>query len=227
MSPQRKEELINNQIYHVFSRSIAEFTVFNNVSEFERMYCLVDLFRYNGFEYRYSQFKQLDKDTQHNIIDQIREENTKIVEIIAYCLMPTHFHFILKQISDGSIAKYIARVLNGYSKYFNTKHRRLGPLWASRFKNVLVKDDEQLLHLTRYIHLNPTSAGLVKNPEDWMFSSYGQYIQSNLSENEGICNYENLINIKPDAYKKFVNDRKNYQRDLALIKGKLLDKYSD
>jgi len=226
MGPQRKTTLVNDELYHVYSRSIAEYVVFNDIKGYQRMIDMMNYCRYSNFEYEYSKFTKLDKSTQKIIIDKVRLENQKNADIIAYCLMPTHYHIILKQISDGGIAKYIARVLNGYSKYFNTKHKRSGPLWASRFKNVRVEDDEQLQHLTRYIHLNPTSAGLVKNPEDWMFSSYGQYIQSNLSENEGICNYENLIDIKPKEYQKFVNDRKAYQKDLALIKEKLFDNYS-
>ena len=68
------------------------------------------------------------------------------------------------------------RLLNSYTRYFNEKIKRKGPLWEGRFKKVLVNSDEQLLHLTRYVHLNPVSAGIVEKPEDWPCSSYREYI---------------------------------------------------
>ncbi len=88
-------------------------------------------------------------------------------------------------------------------------------MWESRFKRILVEKDEQLLHLTRYLHLNPTSAGLVTKPEFWKYSSYSEYIYG--SDNS-LTNHEGLIEIPSKDYKKFTNDHKDYQRRLALIK---------
>ena len=94
-----------------------------------------------------------------------------------------------------------------------------------RFKSVLVSKDEQLLHLTRYIHLNPTSAGLVKYPEKWSFSSYNEYI--NNTETQGkICKFDNLFSISPKEYKKFVSDRKLYQKEISRIKKLLIEDYT-
>jgi putative transposase len=106
------------------------------------------------------------------IKDSLQSENEQLVEVVAYCIMQTHFHLILKQVTEDGIAKFMGRILNGYSRYFNSLHSRVGPLWTGRFKNVLIRNDEHLLHLTRYIHLNPVSAGLVTKPEDWDYSSY-------------------------------------------------------
>ena len=77
-------------------------------------------------------------------------------------------------------------ILNSYSRYFNTKQKRKGPLWEGRFENVLIKTDEQLLHLTRYIHLNPVTAYLVDQAKDWQASSYNEYLE-NSDFNECIC----------------------------------------
>ena len=113
-------------------------------------------------------------------------------------------------------------ILNSYSRYFNLKHRRKGPLWEGRFKRILVRNDEQLLHLTRYIHLNPTTSYLVNRPEEWNWSSFKEYIRD-ASANDGICGYSNVLDINPSSYKKFVEDRISYQRELAKIKDLLLD----
>jgi len=225
MSGKRKIPLKNNQYYHVFNRSIAKFVIFNDASEFERMFQLLNLYRFSNFNYKYSDYNDLDLSTQNAVVDELKSNYNVLVEIIAYCLMPTHIHLILRQILDKGITKYIGRVLNGYSKYFNAKHKRSGPLWTSRFKSVLISGDVQLLHLSRYIHLNPTSAGLAARPEDWKFSSYGEYV-NRLDDNLGICRFDDIMEKNSKEYKKFVEDRKSYQRELSIIKSFLIDNYS-
>jgi len=135
--------------------------------------------------------------------------------------MPTHVHLILKQLTSDGISDFIGKVLNSYSKYFNTKHKRKGPLWEERFKNILVITDEQLLHLTRYLHLNPATALIVEKPEDWPYSSYCEYL--GIGQGIGLCKYQDILNINPKSYRKFVNDRISYQRELAKIKALITD----
>jgi len=139
--------------------------------------------------------------------------------------MPTHFHFILKQESDFGITKFINNLLNGYTKYFNTIHKRKGPLWVGRSKSINIITDEQLLHLTRYIHLNPCSAGKVQYPEDWKYSSYGEFLNIK-SSNDRICDYKNYLEINPKNYKKFCDERIDEQIELSILKNQLIEKYS-
>lgn len=222
----RKEAIINGQYYHIYSRSIAKFVIFNNGFDYSRMFDLMNLYRFIDFNYRYSEFVDLNIDTQAAIRQSIAKDNNALVEIIAYCIMPTHFHLILKQMADNGIEKFIGRVLNSYTKYFNQAHKRNGPLWASRFKNVRILDDYQLLHLTRYIHLNPTSASLVKNPEDWQYSSYNEYLD-NKKAVQCICsNLASLFDITPKRYQKFTLDRRSYQRELSRIKALIIEDYT-
>jgi len=226
MATFRKYPLENGNYFHVFSKSIAKFVVFNNDIEFSRMYELIDLCRFSNFNYKMSRFKNFGISTQNAIITKIKKENNRLVEIISYCLMPTHLHFILKQMKDNGITKYMSRILNSYSKYFNLRHKRSGPLWTSEFKNVLIENNEQLLHLTRYIHLNPASAGIVAKPEDWKFSSYRDFITPQQNKRESICKFDYLFNITPNDYKRFVDDQKSYQKKLSRIKNLLIDDYS-
>lgn len=167
-----------------------------------------------------SQFLQRDDVTNigfENCLEEYFGGGKLRTQIIAYCLMPTHFHVILKQLQDNGISQHMAGTLNSYSHYFNTKYKRLGPLWIGRFKGVLVDNDEQLLHLTRYVHLNPRTAGLVKKAENWPYSSYTEYINPKMIQFP-LCQFSDLLNMRLEKYKSFVNDHADYQRELAKIK---------
>lgn len=170
-----------------------------------------------------ARFLELNKKDNFNIntiLNDYLDEKVKVVEIVAYCLMPTHVHLILKQSEENGISHFVNNILNSYTRYFNTKHKRKGPLWESRFKSKLVETDEQLLHLSRYIHLNPVTAFLVDKPELWRYSSYREYL---CFESAGTCNFNKLINISPQDYKKFTEDRISYQRELARIKDLIME----
>jgi len=211
-----KRELITNEIYHIYTRSIAEFRIFNSPYDFQRIQEMIKYYQQKNPPYNFSKInpltiKNTKPQTCHFILDK-----EKIVQIIAYVIMPTHIHLILKQLQDRGISIFMQNVLNSYTRYFNIKHNRKGPLWEGRFKAVLVKTEEQLLHLTRYIHLNPVTAYLVNNPLDWEASSYKEYLfLTNI--NKRICKYEDILKINPENYKNFVEDFISYQRDLAKI----------
>lgn len=216
--------MVVGEIYHIFTRSIADFRIFNDGSEFQRMQQLIKYYSVNN-EAPFSDFVVREIIGQYgfdNAFATIAKDKEKLVQIIAYCLMPTHLHLIVKMLSEKGISKYINKILNSYTRFFNEKHRRRGPLWESRFKSVLVKTDEQLLHLTRYLHLNPTTAKLVNHPKDWDFSSYKEYI-SKENKAASICQFSEMLDIRPTSYRKFVNDRIGYQRELAKIKSLVMD----
>lgn len=69
--------------------------------------------------------------------------------------MPNHFHFLIEQTADKGIASHMQRFINSYAHYVNIKYKRVGPLFQGLFKGVLIESDEQFLHVSRYIHLNP------------------------------------------------------------------------
>lgn len=209
----RKDLLATGEVYHIFTRSIAGFKIFNNNNEFSRMIGGICYYQKEKPDIRFSKF--INSFSPKKVI----KEN--LVKIIAYCLMPTHLHLILKQIKEKGISIFMNNILNSYTRYFNIKHCRKGPLWEARFKNVLIKTDEQLLHLTRYIHLNPVTAYLVDKPDNWKISSYNEYL--NGDGDDAICDYNDVLEIEPAPYKIFVEDMISYQRDLAKIKHLLLE----
>lgn len=218
----RKIPLVNGEVYHVLNKSIAGYEIFNTQADYLRMMHLLRYYQ-KETQIRFSDFILL-KGAKIGFNAYLAENNADkndFVQIIAYCLMPTHFHLILKQLENDGISKFIGNILNSYTRYFNIKHKRRGPLWEAKFKNVLIENDEQILHLTRYLHSNPTTASLVKKPEQWFYSSYKEYLGT--SGELALCDYKDLIDIDPKSYRKFVNNRISYQRELAKIKAQMLD----
>jgi len=225
----RKDLLVTGEIYHVFNKSIAEYKIFNNDPEFLRMINVICYYQREKPAIKFSDFIRSPEAKQNHPkpMDHFpprrweRGNKEKLVEVIAYCIMPTHLHLTLKQLKENGVSTFMSNILNSYARYFNTKHERKGPLWEGRFKSVSVETDEQLLHLTRYIHLNPATACLVDKPEEWPVSSYREYLSR--TDNSRICKYDDILDIKPKDYKEFVEDRISYQRELAKIKHLFLD----
>ncbi|MCM8778394.1 MAG: transposase [Candidatus Omnitrophica bacterium] len=219
----RKETLVCGEVYHIFTKSIADYRVFSNKTEFLRMRDIIRYYQIENISPKFSQFLQSERERGNLVsFSSLAQNKEKLVQIIAYCLMPTHIHLILKQLKEKGISLFMGNLLNSYSRFFNLKHKRKGPLWEGKFKNKLVNTEEQLLHLTRYIHLNPTSAGLVKNPEEWLFSSYREYIGL-ANKEEVICDKDEFFDLSPETYREFVEDRIAYQRELEKIKSLLLE----
>jgi putative transposase len=131
--------------------------------------------------------------------------------------MPTHFHLTLKQDKDNGIRTYIQKVSNSFSHYINTRNDSKGPIFEGNFKTVRVETNEQMLHLSRYIHLNPVSSNLVARPEDYEYSSYKMYL--GITKSQYIDPSLILDNFSsPEKYKEFVDNQVDYQRSLEKIK---------
>jgi putative transposase len=158
----RKEKLVNGKVYHILNKSIAGFEIFKDGMHCSRIIKVIRYYQKEKPLVRFSDFIKTDKTKQNKYPAKVFSPSREsLVEIIAYCIMPTHFHLILKQLKDRGISIFMNNIQNSYTRYFNIRHKRKGPLWQGRFKNVLVDNDEYLLHLTRYIHLNPVTA--IKN----------------------------------------------------------------
>ncbi|MCF7916356.1 MAG: transposase [Candidatus Omnitrophica bacterium] len=212
----RKMPLVKGNIYHIYTKSIAKFKIFQKSSEYKRLEKLFSYYRTGEPPLRFSAFLQLKN--QEAFLQNRLSQKKNIVEIITYCIMPTHIHLIIKQLSENGISIFMKNVLNSYSRYFNIKIKRKGPLWQGRFKNKLVKNEEQLLHLSRYIHLNPVSANLVSKPKDWQYSSYRYYLGLVNNSQNWLSNLFNYVESNPNLYEKFVNDNLDCQKELEKIK---------
>ena len=209
----RQVPLRFGEIYHVFNKSIAGYKIFNNRSDYKRFILILSYYNSSHKKIRLSDW--LRSENSVSVSSLLLPQEDQIVKFIAYHIMPTHYHIGIKVLEEKSIYHYLNNIGNSYTRYFNTKVGRKGPLWQSPYKAVRVTSDEQLLHLSRYIHLNATTAGLVENPEDWEYSSYREYIENPKILREIMTE----ISVKdPKRYKKFVENNKDYQKKLQTIK---------
>ena len=222
MVSRRKDPLVTGEVYHVFNKSIAGFKIFKNEYECSRMLATIRYYQREKAPRKFSRLMRSEKSMKNLYSATSLSDRDKLLEIIAYCIMPTHLHLILAQLKEMGITIFMRNALDSYARYFNIKHKRKGPLWEGRFKNVLVKTDEQLLHLTRYVHLNPVTASLVTKPEDWLASSYREYIEE-IDNKDRICKFNDVLKIEPNSYRDFVRDGVSYQRELAKIKALIID----
>ncbi|MBI4546693.1 MAG: transposase [Ignavibacteriae bacterium] len=143
------------------------------------------------------------------------------VSVMAYCLMPNHYHFVLRQNERGSISRFVQTTFNAYTQAINVQQKIGGTLFQGRAKSICIDSDRYVLQLIRYIHLNPVIAGLVRNPEDWLFSDYRVWIGLDVNSLTD-RSFRNIYFDNGRAYRKFVED---YRNDMARsqIKKYLLD----
>lgn len=95
--------------------------------------------------------------------------------LICYCLMPNHVHLIVKQNNIIPPSKLISSIHTSYAMVFNKKYKSVGHLFQDRFKQKIISDDQYMINLIAYIHLNPVLSKICKNPTDYLWSSYKEY----------------------------------------------------
>lgn len=219
--PGRLLPLVTNEIYHVYNRGINHQPTFTNKREYDRAVQTIKFYKFADLTLRLSKFLLLEQNRQKEIAEGF---GNSLVEILSFCLMPNHFHFLLKQKEDGGIAKFISKFLNSYTRYFNTVNQRDGSLFLNQFKAVRIETDEQLVHISRYIHLNPYTGYVVKTLDDlesYAYSSFKDYINNT----ETFVSTGLVLSLfkDTDEYKKFVLDQADYQRRLKEIEHSVFD----
>lgn len=138
------------------------------------------------------------------------------VELLAFCLMPNHFHLFMYQTDPEGMKQLLKSLSVSYNMYFNKRYRRVGPLFQQRYKAVNITDDSQLLHISRYIHLNPDAYNTYK------WSSLPYYVgtkQADWLQPGRILEQFN----GPADYQQFVDEYKDRRDELALLKDELAD----
>jgi putative transposase len=144
------------------------------------------------------------------------------VTIIAYCLMPNHFHFVLRQETDKPLSKFMQVVFNAYVQALNVQQGRIGTLFEGRFKHKCVDKMEYLVILCRYIHRNPVEGGLVAKPEDWLYSNYREWI----GLRDGVLVDRDFVKdhfSNAEEYVRFVNDVEDEKKSYGKIREFVFD----
>ena len=209
---QRRIIFSESEFYHLYNRGVEKREIFSDRNDRERFLRLLFLANStNPFNFRDIEDKKLTE------IDR----GTPLVAIGSYCLMPNHFHILVREIVSGGTSLFMEKLSTGYSMYFNNRHVRVGPLFQGRFKAQHVDNDNYLKYLFAYIHLNPIKLidshwkeneiqdkkRCKKYLATYRYSSYQDYHHSGAKrEEEGIlttaefptyftkkCDFDNLI----------------------------------
>ena len=193
--PYRKQQLINDEIYHIVSRGIDDNLIFKDKNDYYRGIFSI---------YEFNNSKPVSIKERRKIRASIKkiqatrgpssgaevDERDKLVEILAFCFMPNHIHLLVKQLKDGGITKFMRKFGTGYGGYFNRKYNRQGYVFQNRFSAVHIENNEQLRTVFVYVHTNPTALiepkwkeigikepeSVIKFLEDYKWSSYLDYI---------------------------------------------------
>ncbi len=183
----KSEEFVKGQYYHIYNHAVANDLLFYDEDDY--LMCLRRLRRY------------YEKDAY---------------SILAYCLMPNHYHFLLYQNTDIPFHNSLNKVWFSYSCYLNKKYDRKGTIFSGKQQHIGIKNEAYLRYLCAYIHLNPVKAKLVDTPEAWNWSNYREWIglrDGILIDREHIsCFFQN-----PSEYKECINSLINVPDKRLLI----------
>ena len=221
--PHRNLILANDNFYHIYNRGVGSIPIFKHKRDYKNFLDLLNYYRYKEPSISYSTYKKLNLELREAYWKKLISQDI-LVDILVFSLMPNHYHLTLKQNMDNGIRDFISNVQNSHSKTFNLKHQRKGPLYESRFYSKYIETDEQLLHLSRYQHLNPVTGYLVEieQLEDFEWSSHGCYLNTKDLE---YINTSLILELAGgvENYRKFVEDQVDYQRELDKIKHLIIE----
>ena len=220
----RRGEIVPGEWYHCYTRGIDKRTTFENPS---------DYFRFQDAPYLSNSTANIERGKiQHLSHEEILsvERGEPLTAVGAYCLMSNHFHLLLKEISEGGIAKFMQKVGTSYTMYFNIKHKRTGGLFVGPFRSRHVADDRYLSTIIPYIHLNPAEIfesrwkqGIVRDFQN-LERKVREYPYSSLPDYQGrqraeasIINqkeFEDLLDEKMPSLHKLLPETLAFYKDL-------------
>ena len=213
-----KLKIVPGQIYHVYNRGVDKRKIFLDTDDHLR--AIRNLFEFNDKNPAFNMGRFFNKNHLIDLRNQSGEKESRkpLVEILAFCLMPNHFHLLLRPLSEKAITLFMRKFGVGYANYFNQKYKRSGALFQGRYKSVLVDQESHFIHLPFYIHLNPLDLiapewrkgeikdyeKVIKFLESYRWSSYLDYI--------GKKNFPSVT--QRGFLLKFFDGSKNYKKQV-------------
>lgn len=138
----RKNPLVIGEYYHLYNRGVEKRKIFQSVQDYKHFIFLMYICN-------------TEKSIVLRDVGKDFDRGETIVDIGVYCLMPNHFHILVKGKIENGISNYMLKLMTAYSMYFNKKYKRTGRLFENTFKSILIGEDRHLKYLYSYIHLNP------------------------------------------------------------------------
>lgn len=205
-------------IYHVFNRTVAKTSIYNTSPLLSFALKTIEYYRFPQ-RLRFSKFRELPLQLQSAYWKSITTNETPLVEIYSYSLMPNHHHFLLMQQNENGINRFMSNLQNSFAKNFNGLRKREGRLFCDRYKAKQINSQEEFIHVSRYIHLNPVTAHLIpfEQLKDSPLTSYQVYHHpecNNFVNTEKILSHFHSL----EKYESFLRNQVDYQRKLNKIK---------
>lgn len=219
--PGRVDVFENTCIYHVFNRTIDKKRIFLSSSFIQYFLESIYFYRSTFYNRSFSNFRYTSFSKREELVKMLDDKNYFQIDILSYCIMPTHYHLLLSQCKEKGIQHFMMTLINSFTRYYNLKQNRIGPIFLPRFQSRRIITEEQLIHVSRYQHLNPYSSGLISSLqqlEHYPWSSYQNYISQKESK---IVNTQQILDYFQNdkkKYQKFVEDQADYQKLLEEYK---------
>ena len=205
--PYRKEQFTNHQIYHITLRGIDDNVIFKDRDDYFRG--IFSIYEFNNskpttIRQRREAINRFKKNRGRASAVAMVDKRDKIVEILVFCFMPNHIHLLLKQSKEKGLHNFMVKLGSGYGRYFNQKYQRKGYVFQNRFHSVRIKDNDQLMTVVNYIHLNPVSliepnwkeVGIKKHSVKEVMGFLKKYKWSSLLDYTGINNFPSITERK-------------------------------
>lgn len=223
--PARFIPLANDEFYHVFNRGVAKLPIFHTKRDYQRFLFTLDYYRFREPPMKLSYFFQLSVEDRNKLLDSLYKNADTLIELYCYCLMPNHYHMLMRQVTDGGISLFFRRIQDSYTKYLNIKIDRVGPLFQGTFKAVRITKDEQFLHVSRYIHVNPFTAFIVHQKDIWEYpwSSLRFYVDQAIPTFVNTSFILDQFQIS-QTYRKFIEDQISFKKTIKNIQHLTLEK---
>lgn len=219
--PGRDIKLVNEEIYHIFNKTTDKKKIFNDES---LMFFFLDLLKYYRSSksiLRYSTYKKLPVEFRAYYDKQISVKKYFLVDIYCFSIMPNHFHLLIRQKKDRGISNFMSNIINSFTRYYNIKFDHGGSLFYKPFRAVHVSTEEQFIHVSRYIHLNRYSSGLVNDINDIFALPSSSLPRYNNNEEDKFIEKVFMMKLfgnNPLRYKKFILAHADFQRSLERLK---------
>lgn len=201
--------------YHIYNRGVEKRDIFQDEADYKKFIAFLKFYLTKPN----LQGRTLKDENDRTIPPSRANSNfSDEIQLFAYCLMPNHFHLLIKQVNERSMAHFMHSLITKYVMYFNKRNKRVGTLFQGKYKTVRITSEEQYTYITKYIHRNPLpshpTGSDLEGLADYKFSSYGNYLglfKQSWVKTDDILSYFSKSNAR-NTYQSFVEESGDISR---------------
>lgn len=204
-------------IYHIYNRGVEKRVIFLGEKDYRRF--TYGLSEFNDTKPASNLYRLLSDSA---LLFEVGLQTKKpLVEILAFCLMPNHYHLMVRALNENGVTEFMRKLGTGYTNYFNLKYQRVGPLFQGKFKAILLKQGAHFTYLPHYIHFNPLELAPAskKKSADDLAEFLRSYRWSSHMDYLGVKNFPTIT--KRDFLLDYIGGPKQYEKSsLTMLRAK-------